>query len=157
MKLASRGVRREQRAARRFSDCPLSLIVTWPSTESSRVLWNVWKPWTEPIAAGRYGERLEVADSTACGTLAEAQARFVAKKRRESKSQHGRGSIRDSPANAEGNHQSTTDPSSASYDSGLRQSCPILSAMAFSSSSIPSPGAVGRSTYPSLTLKGFLM
>ncbi len=42
-------------------------------------------------------------------------------------------------------HQSLTAPSSASYASGFFQSCPILPAKAFSSSSIPSPGPVGRS------------
>ena len=42
-------------------------------------------------------------------------------------------------------YQSTTEPSSASYASRFFQSCPILSAMAFSSSSMPRPGPVGRS------------
>ncbi len=42
-------------------------------------------------------------------------------------------------------YQSTTLPSSLSYDSWFRHSCPNLSAMAFSSNSMPSPGAVGSS------------
>ena len=53
-------------------------------------------------------------------------------------------------------YQSTTDPSSASYVSGLRQSWLILPASAFSSNSMPSPGPVGRSMYPSRTTNGFL-
>ena len=42
-------------------------------------------------------------------------------------------------------HQSITAPSSASYASGFFQSWPILPARAFSSSSMPRPGPVGRS------------
>lgn len=42
--------------------------------------------------------------------------------------------------------QPMTEPSSASNDSPLCHSTPILSAKASSSSSIPSPGAVGKST-----------
>jgi hypothetical protein len=44
-----------------------------------------------------------------------------------------------------GGHQSQTEPSSASYDSRFFQSWPILETRAFSSSSIPRPGPVGRS------------
>src|SRR5262249_26581051 len=42
-------------------------------------------------------------------------------------------------------YQSSTEPSSWSYSSRFFQSWPILSAIAFSSSSMPRPGPVGRS------------